>query len=111
MRNDKRILSNLVMINIKCLKYELSEISASDADRKIPYTLKQVLDNDVDSIFIRISRLMFESSYENVEFVNDLIHLIIKKLYRCRKDYSDGVTIGADADLNEDDTDDEDHKK
>ena len=56
-RNDRRIMSLIMMISVKVLSFELSEFSS--ANSALDYTLDDVLTNKVECSFMRLHRLVF----------------------------------------------------
>ena len=48
-RNDNRILNNIMIIGIKVLEFELAETSAPNS--KLEYTLDDILNNKIECTF------------------------------------------------------------
>jgi len=57
MRNDRRILNNLMMIGVKVFEFELNESTA--AEPKIEYSIPDLLSHKEESCFQKIHRLVF----------------------------------------------------
>jgi hypothetical protein len=88
-RNDRRILNSLMMIATKVFEYEL--VASTAVESKIDYTFDDILYNKVEPAFCRIQRLIYQSQYQNISFIDELFELIVRALYNGRRLYTDGI--------------------
>ena len=88
-RNDRRIITNLMVIADKVFQYELAE--ATSTSPKLDYSLDDMLQNRVECAFLRIHRLIFQSQYQNTALSEQLFECIVKRLYFDRRQFTDGI--------------------
>ena len=87
-RNDRRIVSNLVVIASKVLEFEISQDETPQT--KLDYTFEDILHNRVDCGYMRIHRLVFHSQFQNMAFIEELFELIVKRMKMSSRKYDDG---------------------
>ena len=90
-RNDKRIINNLMVIASKVFEHEVDESSRSH--NKLGYTFDDILHNRMESAFSKLHRQIFHCQYQNVSFVDELFEQIVHKLFRERSRYRDGLEL------------------
>jgi len=88
-RNDKRIINNLMIIASKVFEHEVDESSRSH--NKLGYTFDDIMHNRMESTFSKLHRQIFHCQYQNVSFIDELFEQIVLKLFRERNKYQDGL--------------------
>lgn len=87
-RNDRRCINNIMMITTKVFEFELQE--SLNPKSRIGYTMDSILNNEVESAYARLHRLVFHCQYQNMAFIEEIFELIVKRLRNNAKNYSDG---------------------
>lgn len=85
-----------MVIGVKVFDYELTAKSAPDHGQNKPeYGLEEILTADpkdrVECVYVKIHRLVFQSHSSNLTFTEELIEVIVRKLYDKRKDFDCGL--------------------
>mmetsp|Transcript_22744 Transcript_22744/g.35022 ORF Transcript_22744/g.35022 Transcript_22744/m.35022 type:complete len:233 (-) Transcript_22744:2421-3119(-) len=89
-RNDRRIVNILMVIGIKTFEWEVNESVMPSPT--IDYDLTEIISCQEETVFARVFRLAFQAQYQNTSFSQEMFDLIVKRLFKDRKLYTDGMS-------------------